>query len=326
MCAYSIYSDSFDLLIRFGKNEMKITDAKNQLELLKQDFLTADLPKKLQIAHDAAFLHPYFWHYTSLDNALSMIEKKEMWLTRSNSLSLDDHNESRKFGTEAIHRRSYIGCFTHHSGESAAMWALYCKPDEKQVRISVPSEAMKKWVDYLRTDSAEFLGAETVHGKKIETKNAIEVSGINFVDVLYASVKGDRKGEKHRDGLIRWRGLKSENSFTAENVRDSQCTAKMKDVEWEFEDESRLVVTAKRERDCVAVKRIKISVTEEFLASMSFTLSPWLCESEIRDYRAFIRDAVRKGVNAKLLGLRRPYIMPSTLSGALVSWAKTRQG
>lgn len=255
-----------------------------------------------------------------------MIEKKEMWLTRSNSLALDDWNESKKFGQDAVHRRTYIGCFTHHSGESAAMWGLYCLPDARQIRISISSEAMKMWVEYLRSAKDKIFVAETILGHKIDRNEKIEIADVEFTDLLYVSAKGRRVGEKLRDGLIRWNGLKSTNSFSATDVCSRICTAKMKDVEWEFEDESRLIVTAKREKECKTIRRIRIPLTDDLIAAMSFTLSPWLPEDEIYNYRALIRTTMRGSVGHELLGKRRPYIMPSTLSGALGKWACNRSG
>lgn len=297
-----------------------------ELQKLQKRFATANLSEKLAIAHNASLLHSRFQHYVSLDKMLKMIENHEMWLTRSDSLTLDDWNECKKFGKRLLHRRTYIGCFSYHPGESAAMWGLYGTYDANQVKVSIPREEMKKWIKYLKETKDKIFAAECMHGVVVEEKRPIDIRSVEFSDVLYASVKGNQKGEKSRDKRIRWMGVISENKFDKVDVANPLCVARMKDVEWDFEEESRLIVTVGKKKDYMAVRRIKVPLTDNMIASMAFTLSPWVPEQEVPDYREIIRSAVRKSVDVKLLGDRRPYVYPSTLCGALGKWAKNRGG
>jgi len=259
-----------------------------------------------------------------LDKMLKMIKNKEMWLTRSDSLTLDDWNECKKFGSESQHCRTYIGCFSHHPGESAAMWGLYGACDANQVKFSIPCEAMEAWISHLNAAKDEIVAAELMHGPIGTEAKPMGKCSVVFSDVLYASVKGSQTGEKSRDGRVRWMGVVSENKFSKADVANPLCTGRMKDVEWDFEEESRLIVTVGRQKDCVTVRRIKVPLTEELIASMAFTLSPWLAERDVLAYTAAIRAAVRESVDAKLLGNRRPYVRRSTLCGALGKWAKNQ--
>lgn len=83
-------------------------DVGSRVNGLRADFTkVSTLSAALKIASEATFLHRRFQHYTSVPLLVSMILGESMWLTRGDSISLDDSQESKslavgKNGAEPI--------------------------------------------------------------------------------------------------------------------------------------------------------------------------------------------------------------------------------
>lgn len=278
--------------------EHKTSQKKSLKKLFEEFSQTTGLEKAIKIVHDGSLQHRCYQHYTTVDALLAMIEGQSMRLTRGNSLSLDDNRECQKYGDDDSWNHTYIGCFSYGGAESAAMWGLYCKGDPEAIRIKISQKDMKDWIGSLE-------------------KNIDENGSVAFSDIIYTSVKG-RDEKRERSNVLYWDG---EHSMKIEKLSDkvSKCPGMLKDYEWRFEDESRLIVTLKGRN----VERMFVPLTRKILKNMWITFSPWSTEAD--------RTRMKTQINAALdaaLGADAVHIdgrcNGSALEGALRKWG--RQG
>ena len=90
--------------------------------------------------------HGFYQHYTTLPSVVTKLAERRWWLTRSDSESLNDNQESLKFGKRQLHAKTYQVSFVHGAAESAALWGLYAPENPFAIRITIPGDAMDKWV------------------------------------------------------------------------------------------------------------------------------------------------------------------------------------
>lgn len=296
-------------------------DAFSCMDGLRADFTKVNtLSAALKIANEATFLHRRFQHYTSVPSLVSMILGESMWLTRGDSISLDDSQESKKFGSRQEWGRTYIGCFSHFGGESAAMWRLYCKPNAFAIRVSASRERFEDWVNNLRNIKS-FEVAKMNRGYKGNQILRVDCESVCFQDLVYLSVKGDQPREKTRANQMYWFGDRSEidKNLSVER-RKTAVTGLVKDSEWGFELESRLLIKINDNGSpsCAKVQKIKVPLLAELIKDMSFTFSPWANDDD--------RIEIKKTIECALahIGIRHNggKFYKSTLTGALQKWAK----
>ena len=254
--------------------------------------------------------HGFYQHYTTLSSAVTKISSGRWWLSRSDSDTLNDRQESLKFGKRSDYSRTYQASFVHGSAESAALWGLYVPEDPFAIRITVSGKAMQEWVESLKN--------ETIHTEKSECK----IESVDFRDIIYAAV-GFRDKKKTRLDVTRnnglyWAGVNSPSKLPniEDAIHDGKCSTWMKDYEWRHECESRLCVRVEKVH---GAKAMWVPVCENLTLSMKFTFSPWLdvsCESEVERIlkdtlvARYGEDNVKKTLNGK--PFRR-----SVLQGAL---------
>ena len=296
-------------------------DAFSCMDGLRADFTKVNtLSAALKIANEATFLHRRFQQYTSVPSLVSMILGESMWLTRGDSISLDDSQESKKFGSRQEWGRTYIGCFSHFGGESAAMWRLYCKPNAFAIRVSASRERFEDWVNNLRNIKS-FEVAKMNRGYKGNQILRVDCESVCFQDLVYLSVKGDQPREKTRANQMYWFGDRSEidKNLSVER-RKTAVTGLVKDSEWGFELESRLLIKINDNGSpsCAKVQKIKVPLLAELIKDMSFTFSPWANDDD--------RIEIKKTIECALahIGIRHNggKFYKSTLTGALQKWAK----
>ncbi len=286
------------------------------LEERRNDFADCStMAKAVEIVNAKEVGHNYYSFYTFLDRVKQMLtgETPCMWLTRIDSELFDDLIECRKYGIRAPKKQSktFIKCFSYGFRESAAMWGLYCPPTYKAIRVTVSKEAMES----LRKSQCFNITSKNNLGAGISTGKA-------FSDIIYAEVKMN-DDEADRSNKLYWNGV-----FTKQiqNLGKDRCRAaaagRIKDIEWSFENEARLIVTKKRTTK--SANHIAIELSKEFIKSMCFTLSPWANDDEQLFVRRKIVDwlkiAGRNGVSSE----DEDVFMKSTLKGALTKWAERR--
>jgi len=272
---------------------MKFADAKS-------------LGEAVRILKKAGVAHPRYCHYTTLGALKKIFRYKTFRLTLGNSYSLDDNQEYEKYGSQERWGKTYIGCFSYAQAESAALWGLYCSPECNAIRIRFSKDAMLKWVKSLKAFSC-------VRGKK---GSEVEIFPPLFSDVAYACVPFDENDPKKRTNKV-FHNTECTHEIIGlcKQKRDAAVTGFVKDYEWRFENESRLLIRTKEPQG----KHLLISLPDEVLADMRFTLSPWVNDEE--------RDSIQDTITNlfKAAGIKRSkkgMFTKSALEGGLKKWAK----
>ena len=179
--------------------------------------------------------HSYCW-YTSLDRVLQMMvpTSPRLWLTRLDAGQFDDSIEHKKYGLESERKKTYVRSLMYGLQESAAMWGLYCQPTYKAIRVNITQKGMKLLLGrkvYMTNDNAK------TDGTDIECK----VEECMITDLLYASVENEEETGPRVNKLY-WNGVYSK---PLANLKDEKgrrySTGILKDAEWRFENECRLI-------------------------------------------------------------------------------------
>ena len=297
---------------------MKAQGKAKKIELCESDYCAIfdEIPEDdgfvqaMRITHKAALSHTGYQHYMRLDDFAKMLKSRTFWLSRLDSPALNDWNEFGKYGSSYGWKRTYIGCFSYGRSESAAMWKMYCQPDENAVRVLISPSGLKAWDKQLRKVKTLCAYPIRENGKKpCPGCRRVQVKAAGFTDVLYVSMNGN--DERHDDsGFMRWNGHGARISDLRQWVSCKGVEGFVKDLAWQYEQETRLFVVLKNEQ-CKA-RRLAVPIPDEVFKSMSFALSPWLPDKEV--------DFVKKGIEDlfESEGLPRPRtIRPSQLTGAL---------
>lgn len=260
-------------------------DGNNWYEKAREDFFKATtLAKAADIiwGPDHGW-HDFYQHYTTLSSVVNKLALGRLWLSRSDSDSLNDRQESLKFGKRADYSRTYQASFVHGAAESAALWGLYVPEDPFAIRITVSGEAIQKWIESLKIAN--------IHAEKSECK----IESVDFKDIIYAAV-GFRDKKKTRLDVTRnnglyWSEINSPSNLPhlEDEIKSEKCSTWMKDYEWRHERESRLCVRIAKTR---ASKAMWVPVCQELILSMKFTFSPWLDQSCESDVERIIKDVL----------------------------------
>lgn len=292
---------TFDQLER---NEARFVDLETQSGSVSQK-----LKRAMKIVEGAAKLHSAYQHYTSIDKLALMLKNKTLWLRRGDSPNLNDWGEWRKFGTLAEWQKTYIGCFSYGTSESALMWRMYCQPNCNAVRISIPREPFANWVNEL---SRGGIVSDTRKRVKGELKASIFAS-----DVLYGAVamEGDRYNEERRNALS-WFGNCIHMENLGEYVWNEELVARIKEYAWRQEQETRIVAQLKRKRQ--DIDTVAIPFPSYVLSAMRITLSPWLAE----DCQRCTAEKIRRMFESAGIVIGKSAIRSSVLTGTLDQWRK----
>lgn len=281
----------------------------------REEFATCStMAKAIEIVNEKEVGHNNYSFYTFLDRVKQMLtgEPPCMWLTRIDSELFDDLIECKKFGSRAPKKQSktFIKCFSYGLRESAAMWGLYCPPTYKAIRVTVSKQAMES-----------LLNSQCYRIIKDKPSQKGIHSTQEFTDVIYAAVKS-KDEEAERSNNLYWNGVFSKRMpCLPKNRRSAVAAGRIKDIEWSFENEARLIVTT---RAAMSTNHIAIKLSKEFITSMRFVLSPWTNEDEEEFLRRklveWLKVAGRNDVSTKDEDVFRQ----STLKGALKKWTERR--
>lgn len=254
--------------------------------------------------------HTYCW-YTSLDRVLQMMDPTtpRLWLTRLDAGLFDDGIEHEKYGLKSEREKTYIRSFMYGSQESAAMWGLYCQPTYKAIRMNITQKAMKLLLGrkVYKTNDKGNKGEEC------------KVEECMITDLLYASVENEEE-KGTRVNKLYWNGVYSKTLANLKNEKGRRyATGMVKDAEWRFENECRLIYkAAKNYGDHIAV-----DVPKKFYEGVSFVLSPWASDDE----QLFVRQQLLcrfKNVGRKVRVDDKKVFQRSKLAHGLQKWAENR--
>ena len=201
-----------------------------------------------------------------------------------------------------------MGCFSYAQSESAAFWGLYCPPTYKAIRIRFAKTSIQKLLE----STAAFACRNGKRNGKIDVDSAV------FSDVAYACVPFDKYDDKNRSKTVFHDG---ENTAKIPKLDDqkynSKVTGLVKDYEWRFENESRLLIRTKKTHG----EHILVSLPKGVIANMHFTLSPWATDEE----KEFVKTSIKRWfAKAKVEWPKKEMFSKSVLEGGLKKWARQR--
>lgn len=253
--------------------------------------------------------HRTYQHYTTLSSVVTKILERKWWLSRSDSDTLNDRQESAKFGDLELFERTYQASFVHGAAESAALWGLYQPSNPFAIRITLPGQAVQSWVKFLGEKKRIFGKSSKPH----------KVGGVCFKDIIYAAVdfrgrKWERGDIKRSNGLY-WAEVNSKDVDGLEGeIGKKEYTGWLKDYEWRHERESRLCV---RTLKTSPEKAMWVPIDGALLSAMKFTFSPWLpCEYE-KEVASILCLALRKAKIDKNITKDSDKFRRSVLQGAI---------
>lgn len=269
------------------------------------------LDNALTLMKNNGVQHRWYSHYTSLDKLKLMLASKTIWLTRCSSLRFDDVIEGKKYGTKKEADARYIACFSIGKPESAAMWGLYCPPTYKAIRIVFSKEIMQAW-------SKDITVFPVVDGV-VDAAKVIRNVDSYFSDLIYASVKGD-DDDRDRANTISWEGEFSVKIPRLESQKKgARATGRVKDYEWRFEREMRLLVKIRAGNKMG--EQIAVRLPDEVIRGMQFTFSPWADDDEKGYVREKVTSWLIKALATKSIGTK---FDESMLNNGLGKWATSR--
>ena len=263
--------------------------------------------------------HNYYHHYTTLDCALKLISSRRLLLSRCNSLFINDLQEPKKFNDDSdVLSRTYIACFGYGRVENAAMWGLYGRKNPFALRIMIPGEKLRQWMEEIEFIKGKF-GKSSAALKALDTRKfgngravAITPTSVRFGDMLYVAVENGKEsdgGQVGRSHVASWG-----NAMCHCKDEDLIDVVKMypgwvKDIEWSYERESRLNV---RFAEAVNTRQISIRIPDYVIDSMRFTLSPWLDKS----LEGIVENAIVQAIGTPNINASGDLSQPSALRGA----------
>ncbi|MCR5838184.1 MAG: hypothetical protein K6G94_00955 [Kiritimatiellae bacterium] len=241
--------------------------------------------------------HRYYQHYTTLSSLVDKLSGR-WWFSRSNSGTLNDRQESLKFGNPEISARTYQTSFVHGTAESVALWSLYAPSDLFAIRVTIPGQALRNWARSLNGGRLHS-GDKASGGRKIVSAE--------FRDIIYAAVDFRDKEKTSRDiprrNSLYWSEVNCGAKLPKleEEIKDDCCTGWMKDYEWRHERESRICL---RVAKADGPNGLWCKVTPELIEAMKFTFSPWLPREYEDDVKGIIVNALkatesRRGTKAR---------------------------
>lgn len=252
--------------------------------------------------------HRTYQHYTTLSSVVTKILERKWWLSRSDSDTLNDRQESAKFGDRELLGRTYQASFVHGAAESAALWGLYQPSNPFAIRITLPGQAVQNWVKSLGEEKQIFG----------ESLKAHKVDEVGFKDIIYAAVdfrgrKWERGDIKRSNGLY-WSEVNSKDVDGLEDeIGQKDYTGWLKDYEWRHERESRLCV---RTLKTCPGKAMWVRIDDALLSAMKFTFSPWL-PSGCQDAVKGVLETALKNANVDLSKCKIQRFRKSVLQGGL---------
>jgi hypothetical protein len=302
---------------------------KYDINEIKEHFIASETIEEAFVRGNGAILMGHnCLHYTTLSRLYQKLATKRWWLTRSDSVRLNDAQECRKYGDSELLSRTFQGSFSLGAAESAAMWVLYNKAMPHGVMVSIGKKAMNDWrqkIKKCKMDVRLEYPSKRMIEEKSRTLSLKEVESADLRDVIYAATsfsnnKKDNYDKKRRNTLtwldVTTREIENlDKEITCQNV-----TGWIKDYEWRHENETRISVRLKKSTVKMP-EHISIAIPEDVIKSMRFTLSPWLSEKCFEEVASQLR-AVISPYYGGIEKVPSNLVRRSSIAGALDWWLK----
>lgn len=204
---------------------------------------------------------PFVHHYTTLDNVVKMIRGGSWHL--GNAAGMNDKLEYEN-GDLKRWNNLFFSCFMCEDKESIGMWSMYAQPWERGVKITLPSNAVRKWI----RSTKELLEISTDDyqptGKIIPLGD--NTARLRLSAVAYSNADSLQKNSEEK---ITWSNKSNKNIRNAAHI--SELTGYIKDMAWSYEKEIRIKAEFQR---AGSIERVAIPLNDEIISQMIITASP----------------------------------------------------
>ncbi len=208
--------------------------------------------------------HNYYYHYTSWDSAMKILQNHTFLLTRGNSLKINDQHEAKMKGASSVWNKTYIGSFSYGSSENMAMWGLYGLPWEDAVRLEIPKARMMDWINSIH----QYKPWNGEH--PIANSTSCPVTDVVLNDIVYVNgVSGDEASLSLTYNNKSWSIINKPELFHLDTA--SEMTGYIKNYAWRYENEVRIRICLPKE---IGVERIQIGIPPETVESIKMTTGP----------------------------------------------------
>ena len=203
----------------------------------------------------------YVYQYTSLSSLIAMLDSERIHLC--NAKYMNDQLEYNNGDKEAW-KHLFFTCFMLEDEESIGMWSMYAQPWREGVKISIPKNELKKWVNEIEIVEEVDINSKELTGRTIRNNDS-------FATLLsaVAYTNSERINPKKEDETLCWGSLKNTNFHSLNNYKT--LTGYLKDVAWSYEKEVRLKIKMNIN---TSFERIAIKIPEYIINSMIITASP----------------------------------------------------
>lgn len=211
----------------------------------------------------------YLYQYTTISALVNMLRSKTMHL--SNAKYMNDQLEYQN-GTPDIWENLFFSCFMMEEDESIGMWGMYAQPWREGVKISIPKDALKRWVKETKELIEISQDTKQPTGRVISDTDAFKIwmSAVAYSNFDGLNLKGDEE-------ILRCGG--QENKILKKVPHQPDLTGYIKDMAWSYEREVRV----KTQFDNSAgFERVAIRMPDYIIESMVITPSP-LFEGDLVD-------------------------------------------
>jgi hypothetical protein len=187
-----------------------------------------------QQCHEKAKSHIYLYHYTSFEALLSIIDNRKIRL--SNLSLLNDPLEYERLSIEPMEQnRIYVCCFNHFSKERLPLWKMYAD-GPYGIRIGFPRRSAQFFENILNyecgsVDHIIFLNDDNPRRKW-------KLAYASLVDVIY---------DDDFQNYIKLKKIYPIDELP--ELQRAEAIGHLKKECWEFEEETRIIVGLKPDRD-----------------------------------------------------------------------------
>jgi len=186
-----------------------------------------------------------YFHYTTLPNLKNMLKSGMLYLSLGHTMN--DLRESMKCNQKKW-KRLYVMSFSYGNNESMAMWNIYGNPLYEALRLEFSIANIKNLVSGDTLDVFQIIPE-----KENDTYELLcKTSNFKFVDIGYLHEK---------NASLRWNQsgvYKSTCSELANITSNEDFAGLVKNIAWEYEKETRLLVelpaALKKYPDKIAIK------------------------------------------------------------------------
>lgn len=242
------------------------------MQLEKEPRVTPLMESKMQrlidILEEWGHKHRYYYHYTTIENFVNIINTKSFYLTYGLAPKINDRQEVTCKGTRREWKKIYLASFTFGDNENMALWGLYGVPKEDAVRIDIPRAEMLAWIQNILNNKEEMISRVDSYSDK----NAVEgIRSIAITDIVYIGSMSDTRGGSLSHSQINLREFNEDNNFASMINNKAKMTGIIKNVAWKYENEVRLIVRLKDMIDC---EKISIRLPDAILEKLRITSGP----------------------------------------------------